>query len=131
MLKFLPKILSYSSKLPLVSILLTGIILSAAIFGVIFYRIKSPAAITRNSVNSVKGLTFDSQPSKEVLAATTGRKGILTINIPAVFTDSLTLKSVDIEDQLTAKNVVYSITTSDGLSSSGGQTPSIKNTGVL
>jgi len=54
------------------------------------------------------------------------------IKVPAKFTDNATFeKSIDILGSLTASNILYSLEAGEGVSISSGQSPTIKNTGVL
>lgn len=98
-------------------------------------------------------LSSNKQVDRSVLAASTKKLlGKISFNIPSYFTDTATFEKAttfngkatfnnDIQitnhnldlgtGQLTASNVVYSVTGGDGISVTGGQRPVVTNTGVL
>lgn len=71
-------------------------------------------------VEDVLGITDNSSPF------------VFNINVPAYFFDKVSFENdVELQGELTAPNVLYGIKGGAGLTVSGGQNPTISNTGVL
>ncbi|MGE5041440.1 MAG: MerR family DNA-binding transcriptional regulator, partial [Candidatus Levyibacteriota bacterium] len=97
---------------------------SAALLGKLTADQKHLAALT------------DAQKKKigeSVLAESTG-SGVFTVNLRSVFNQDVRINNKNLDlgtGQITASNIIYSVTPGAGISVSGGQTPTIANTGVL
>ncbi|MGE5041345.1 MAG: MerR family DNA-binding transcriptional regulator, partial [Candidatus Levyibacteriota bacterium] len=75
------------------------------------------------------------QTGRSVLAESTASGGgIFKVNLETIFTQPVQILNKDLDigtGRLTASNVVYSVIAGQGINVSGGQNPTISNTGVL
>lgn len=91
-----------------------------------FYIFKSKQAskhpAPQSTVNSIPNINL---PKGSV-------KGALVINVPTEYASGLTVTGDSVfQGTVTAPNLLYSIRTGNGIASSGGQQPTLSNSGVL
>src|SRR5579859_4092617 len=128
-----------------------GLFLVVSLAGIVFASSFFIPAL--QGINKTTTTPLARQVDKSVLAASAQKLlGKISFNIPAFFNDTVTFEKAttfngpatfnndihivnhDLDlgtGKLTAANVVYGITAGQGITVTGGQTPTIANTGVL
>ncbi len=109
------------------------IVIGAPIIALILIIVLGFTVIRLNSQSELLELQNEELTQLPTIPTSQGEvKGSLVINIPTLYQDSLTIQGNAVfEGEVTSPNIINNVTVGGGLASTGGQSPTISNTGVL